>query len=133
MLFVLRALALAALVLLIVAQRLAYTTVADFPTDAGNGAARVSYIGVGAPGEDVIAAFPTGIEFTDASHVAVIDVGNRRLVSIGTASRKIDSTANIELDVAYTPQAQIVSGGALWIWSKDSTGDDHRVMAFAVT
>lgn len=122
MLGLVRLLAVAALIILIVAQRFAYTIVAELPTQPGADLSKIDYVGVGAPGTEVDIICPTGIEFTAPNHVALVDVDNRRLIDIDVGARRIASAEALGLDRSIIPEATVADSGALWTWVQDNIG-----------
>lgn len=129
MLWLLRLAAIAAFVLLIVAQRFAYTIVAEFPAKPG-AAGGDAFVSLGAPGPEVDTICPTGIEFTDENRAALIDVDTRRLVEIDVRGRRMASAAPLDLDRSLMPEAIAAEPGALWMWIQDTTGRVHAAAPY---
>jgi hypothetical protein len=123
-----RLVAIAALVLLIWAQKFSYTTVLVLPTQPGADPQNIAYVGVGTADVEVDPICPIGIEFLDGDRLALFDVENRRLLGLNIAKRSLVSAQAIAMPGLILPEAMVADQGVLWMGLQDSSGQARAVL-----
>jgi hypothetical protein len=128
MLNIARLLAIAALLLLIWAQKFSYTTVLELPTQPGADPQNTAFVGVGTADVEIDPICPIGIEFLDGDRLALLDVENRRLLNLSIAKRSLISAQALAIPDYILPEAMVADSGVLWLALQDSSGQARAVL-----